>query len=348
MNISKAPFGSVAGVEVDLYTLENDNGMAVKITNYGGIVTSLVVPDKNGQTADIVCGFDTLDGYFSDDYKNNSPYFGCIVGRYAARVKDGRFTVDGTEYQVATNDGPNHLHGGIKGFDKRIWNGEAIEDDASVGVKLSLTSADGDESYPGNLSVTVTYRLNNENELSIEYQAQTDKATPLSLTNHTYYNLNGFQDKILDHRAMIASDKFLVPDETNVPVGDEQAVAGTVWDYNKAKPIGDAFAEEPKGFEHYYVFSKPLKSLEKVAEFSDETSGRMLEVSSSEPGMLFYTAFYTSDDLKRESGPQFGQFKAFCCETSKYPNGPNIERAPDSILLPDETYQSKTVLKFSW
>ena len=348
MNISKAPFGSVDDVEVDLYTLENDNGMTVKITNYGGIVTSLVVPDKNGQTADIVCGFDTLDGYFSDDYKNNSPYFGCIVGRYAARVKDGRFTVDGTEYQVATNDGPNHLHGGIKGFDKRIWNGKTIEDNASVGVKLSLTSTDGDEGYPGNLSVTVTYRLNNENELSIDYQAQTDKDTPLSLTNHTYFNLNGFQDKVLGHKAMIASDKFLVPDETNVPVGDEQAVAGTVWDYNQSKPIGDAFTEEPKGFEHYYAFSKPLKSFEKVAEFSDETSGRKLEMSSSEPGMLFYTGFYTSDDLKRKSGPQFGQFKAFCCETSKYPNGPNIEDAPDSILLPNDAYQSKTIFKLSW
>jgi len=348
VNISKARFGSVDGAEVDLYTLENDNNVTVKITNYGGIVTSLIVPDKNGQTADLVCGFDALDGYFSNQYKGNSPYFGCVVGRYAARIKDGRFTVDGKEFQVATNDGPNHLHGGIKGFDKQMWDAEPVEGGESVGVKLTLTSPDGQEGYPGNLSVTVIYSLNNDNELSVEYRAQTDKASPLSLTNHTYFNLNGFADKILNHKAMIAADKILVPDDTNVPVGNEQAVAETVWDYNQAKPIGDAFAEEPKGFEHYYVFSKPLDSLEKVAEFSEGTSGRALEIFSSEPGMLFYTGFYTSDELKRESGPQFGQFKAFCCETSKYPNGPNIEGSPNSILRPDDQYQSRTIFKIDW
>jgi len=289
MKITKSVFGQLEGQGVGLYTLENDNGVVAKITNYGGIITSLVVPDKNGQTADIACGFDTLDGYFSEQYKSNSPYFGCIVGRYTARIKDGHFTVDGKEFQVATS-----------------------------------------------------------NELSVEYQAQTDKASPVSLTNHTYFNLNGFKDKILDHKAMIAADKFLVPDDTNVPLGDEQAVAGTVWDYNRAKPIGDAFAEEPKGFEHYYVFSKPLNSFEKVAEFAEGTSGRTLEIFSSEPGMLFYTGFYTSDNLKRQSGQQFGQFKAFCCETSKYLNGPNIEGAPDSILQPNDQYQSKTVFKLGW
>ncbi len=348
MKITKSVFGRLEGRDVGLYTLENDNGVVAKITNYGGIITSLIVPDKNGQTADIVCGFDTLDGYFSEEYKSNSPYFGCIVGRYAARIKDGHFTVDGKEFQVATNDGPNHLHGGIKGFDKRLWDVEPVENDESVGVKLTLTSPDGEEGYPGNLSVTVLYSLNNDNELSVEYQAQTDKASPVSLTNHTYFSLNGFKDKILDHKAMVAADKFLVPDGTNVPVGDEQAVAGTVWDYNQAKPIGDAFAEEPKGFEHYYVFSKPLDSFEKAAEFAEGTSGRTLEIFSSEPGMLFYTGFYTSDNLKRQSGRQFGQFKAFCCETSKYPNGPNIEGAPDSILQPNDQYQSKTVFKLGW
>ncbi|MCK5175759.1 MAG: galactose mutarotase, partial [Planctomycetes bacterium] len=233
-------------------------------------------------------------------------------------------------------------------FDKQVWQGQAIEDDAGVGVKLTLTSPDGDEGYPGNLSVTVIYRLTNDNELSLAYNAQTDKATPLSLTNHTYFNLNGFQGKILDHKAKIAADKFLLPDETNVPVGDEQDVAASVWNYNVAKPIGDAFTREPKGFEHYYVFSKSPGSFENVAEFADETSGRTLQVSTSEPGMLFYTGFYTSDDLKRQSGPQFGQFKAFCCETSRYPNGPNIDNAPQSVLQPNETYQSKTVFKFSW
>jgi aldose 1-epimerase len=318
--------------------------VVAKITNYGGIVTSLVVPDSLGGTADIVCGFDTLDGYFSDAYKGNSPYFGCIVGRYAARIKDGKFSVDGVDYQVATNDGPNHLHGGIKGFDKCVWGAEVLVD----GLKLTLNSPDGDEGYPGNLDVTVVYSLTNDNELAIDYSATTDKATPLSLTNHTYFNLGGFQDKIRGHKAMIASDKILIVDETNVQVGEEFPVAGSVWDYNQSKPLGDVFPEKEMGFETYYAFSKPVGSFGKVAEFSDEASGRKLEVSSSEPGMLLYTGFYTSDELKRESGAQFGQFKAFCCETSKYPNGPNIEGSPDSVLTPGSKYESKTVFKLSW
>jgi aldose 1-epimerase len=344
MSISSKPFGSVDGKPVGLYTLENANGVVAKITNYGGIVTSLVVPDSAGNKADIVCGFDTLEGYFADAYKANSPYFGCLVGRYAARVKDGAFTVDGVDYKVATNDGPNHLHGGIKGFDKCVWGAEVDGDS----LKLTLSSPDGDEGYPGNLEVVATYTLTDDNELCIDYSATTDKATPLSLTNHTYFNLSGFQDKILGHMAQIASDKFLLPDETNVQVGDEFEVAGSVWDYNKAKPIGDVFGEKPMGFETYYVFSKPVGEFAKVAEFVDPASGRKLEVTTSEPGMLMYSGFYTSDELKRESGAQFGQFRAFCCETSRYPNGPNIAGAPDSILAAGDTYTQKTVFKFCW
>ncbi len=344
MSISKAPFGSVDGVDVDLYTLENANGVVAKITNYGGIVTSLVVPDSSGSKADIVCGFDTLEGYFADAYKANSPYFGCLVGRYAARVKDGAFTVDGVDYKVATNDGPNHLHGGIKGFDKCVWNAEAVGDS----LKLTLTSPDGDEGYPGNLEVAVVFSVTDDNELCIEYSATTDKSTPLSLTNHTYFNLGGFQDKILSHTARIASDKFLAPDETNVPVGEEVIVGGTVWDYNTAKPLGEVFGESPMGFETYYVFSKPVGEFAKVAEFADPSSGRRMEVSTSEPGMLMYSGFYTSDELKRESGAQFGQFRAFCCETSRYPNGPNIVGAPGSVLAAGDTYSQKTVFKFCW
>ena len=347
MKITSNPFGSVDGQTVDLFTLSNDHGMVIKITNYGGIVTSMVVPDKNGRAEDIVCGFDTLDDYFSDTYTANSPYFGCLVGRYAARVKDGKFSIGDIDYQVDTNDGPNHLHGGVKAFDKRVWTSEVLESNEVVGLKLYLKSPDGDGGYPGNLDVAVTYSLNNNNEFSIEYSAMTDKATPLSLTNHTYFNLNAFDGNILDHKASITSDKFLVPDQSNVPVGEEQLVADTVWDYNQAKPIGDVFTESKMGFETYYVFSKPLNSFDKVAEFSDLSSGRKLEVFSSEPGMLFYTGFYTSDELQRESGAQFGQFKAFCCETSRYPNGPNINGAPDSILLPGAEYKSRTVFKLS-
>jgi aldose 1-epimerase len=344
MSITKAPFGSVDGHDVDLFTLENDHGMVARITNYGGILTYLAVPDSHGGKANVTCGFDTLEGYFSDAYKANSPYFGCLVGRYAARVKDGKFKVDGDVVEVATNDGTNHIHGGIKGFDKCVWKAD-VEDD---GLKLSLSSPDGDEGYPGKLEITVVYRLTNDNKLEINYSATTDKTTPLSLTHHAYFNLGGFKDKILSHTAEIAADSFLVPDETNVPVGEMFDVAGSVWDYRTAKQIGDAFTEEAKGFEHYYVFNKPVGSLGKVAAFADAESGRRMEVHSSEPGMLFYTGFYTSDELKRESGDQYGQFRAFCCEAARYPNGPNIAGAPDCVLHPGETYQQQTAFKFSW
>ncbi|MCL4136958.1 UNVERIFIED_CONTAM: hypothetical protein GTU68_024875 [Idotea baltica] len=348
MNISKSPFGTFDGQPVDLFTLENDHGITIKITTYGGTVTSIVTPDKDGNRSDIVCGFDTLESYFSEEYKANSPYFGCLVGRYAARIKDGKFTVDGTEHQVATNDGPNHLHGGVKGFDKQIWEvASTSEEQDAVALTLSLDSADGDESFPGNLKVVVEYRLTNDNEFCINYQAKTDKATPVSLTNHTYFNLSGFQGDVLDHILQLDADRFLVPDETNVPVGEEEAVAGTAADFSSPKRVGDAFGELPVGFEHFYAFNKPVGALAKVAEVIEPTTGRKLEVLSTEPGTLFYTGRYTSDNLCRESGDQFGQFRAFCLETSKYPNGPNIEGAPKSVLNPGEEYNETTIYKIS-
>lgn len=348
MKTAQSPFGEVEGKPVDLFTLDNDNGMTVKITNYGGIVTSIVLPDRNGNRSDVACGFDTLEGYFSEAYKANAPYFGCIVGRYAGRVKDGRFTVDGQTYRVATNDGPNHLHGGIIGFDKRVWDAEPVDASGTPGLKLSLVSPDGEEGYPGTVNVTVEYQVTQENELKIHYTARTDRATPLSLTNHTYFNLNSFADKILDHTAQIFSNRYLVPDDTNVPAGEEQAVSGTAADFTTPRPIGEAFQELPNGFEHYYVFNKPPGTLDKVAVISEPTRGRTLEVETSEPGMLFYTGCYTSDELAREDGTRFGRFRAFCCETFKYPNGPNIPGSPRSILEPGRQYDETTVFKLGW
>jgi len=348
MKIAKTPFGSVAGRPVDLYTLENDHGLTVKITNYGGIVTSLQAPDRNGVPADVVCGFNTLDGYFSEAYRNNSPYFGCLVGRYAARIKDGRFSFDGKTYQLALNNTPNHLHGGVKGFDKCIWDVAGTQQDSSaVALKLTLTSPDGDEGYPGNLNVTVEYRVTNDNELRIRYLASTDKATPLSLTNHTYFNLNGFQDKVLEHVVQLSADRYLVADDTGVPVGGEATVVGTVCDFNRPKRLGDCFKELPMGFEHFYVFSKPARALAKVAEITEPTSGRKLTVHTSEPGTLFYTGRYTSDDLQREDGTRYGQFRGLCLETSKYPNGVNLPGAPASILRPGEKYDETTIYQFA-
>jgi aldose 1-epimerase len=348
MSIATVPFGRVDGRPVDLFTLENDQGVTVRITNYGGIVTSIIIPDRAGNRGEIVCGFDSLDGYFSQAYKANSPYFGCIVGRYAGRIKDGVFTLDGRRYQVATNDGPNHLHGGIVGFDKRVWDAESSEEaDASV-LRLALVSPDGQEGYPGTVRVVVEYRLTQSNDLQIRYTAETDRATPLSLTNHTYFSLNGFKDKILDHTVQISSDRYLVPDETNVPVGEERSVSGTPCDFRTPKRLGEAFEQMPNGFEHYYVFGVPNGDVNKVAAFAEASTGRTLEVFTSEPGMLFYTGYYTADDLAREDGTRYGQFRAFCCETSKYPNGPNIPGPPRSILLPGQRYDETTMFTFTW
>ena len=349
MQLARAPFGQADGKPVYLYTLENNNGMIVKITNYGGTVTDIIVPDKDGNSGSIACGFDTLDGYFSEAYQGNSPYFGCIVGRYAGRVKGGKFAVGGQEYQLATNDGPNHIHGGVKGFDKCVWDVDAAEEeDGSLALRLSLISPDGDEGYPGLLKVVVEYRLNNENELRIRYRATTDKVTPLALTNHTYFNLNGFADTVLDHEVQIFSDRYLEPDETNVPVGEETAVAGTAADFNSPRRVGDCFDELPMGFEHFYVYNKPVGQLDRVAVVREPNTGRTLEVLSSEPGGLFYTGRYTSDELRREDGTQFGQFRGFCVETAKYPNGPNIDGAPGSVLEPGQSYDETTVYKLSW
>ena len=304
------------------------------------------MPGRDGILQDIVCGFDTLDGYFSEAYKANSPYFGCLVGRYAARIKDGVFNVEGQQYQVATNDGPNHLHGGIVGFDKQVWDADHSQQDDACVLRLSLISPDGQEGYPGTVRVVVEYRLTQADELQIHYTAETDRATPLSLTNHTYFNLNGFKDKVLDHTVQISSDRYLVPDATNVPVGEECSVSDSPSDFRTPKRLGDAFEHLPNGFEHYYVFADSERSVNQVAEFAEATTGRTLEVFTSQPGMLFYTGYYTSDDLAREDGTRFGQSRAFCCETSKYPNGPNISGSPRSILQPGQQYDETTVFKF--
>ena len=349
MSISQNPFGSFDGRAVDLFTLSNGAGMVVKITNYGGTVTSIVVPDRDGNRSDIVCGFDTLDGYMSEEYRTNSPYFGCLVGRYAGRVKDGRFKVPPSdqEYSIVCNDGTNHIHGGIKGFDKRVWEAEATQEGTDAVLVLRLNSADGEEGYPGNLAVKVEYRLTANSELRIRYNATTDKATPIALTNHTYFNLNSFSDKIFDHVVTLQSDRYLVPDETNVPVGEEAMVAGTMTDFREPRRVGDCFETMPMGFEHFYAF-EPTGEPAVVATVTEPKTGRTLEVLTTEPGGLFYTARYTSDALQREDGAQFGQFRAFCMETAKYPNGPNIEGAPNCILRPGETCDETTIYRLSW
>jgi len=342
MLVTNKKFGIHQNQQIDLYTIENTNGMRIKITNYGATVTSISVLDQKGNRKELACGFDTLEGYFGADYTTNAPYFGCTVGRFASRIKDGKFTVDGKEYNIAVNNGSNHLHGGLIGFDKKIWQAESNEKES---VSMSLTSPHMEEGYPGEVKVKVIFSLTEENEIVIQYEAITDRATPLSLTNHTYFNLSGFENTIEDHIAQIDANEFLEPDETNVPVGAVAEVEGRVADLRTSKKLGDCFVQMETGFEHYYTFDKASNELAKVAVFKDSVSGRSLEVKTTEPGALFYTGYFTSDKLQRENGDQYGRYRGFCFETSRYPNGPNLENAADSITQAKETYQSTTVYK---
>lgn len=346
MEVKKEDFGKIEGQTIELFTLTNDNGMEVKVMTYGATTTSISVPSKNGRK-ELVCGFDTLKGYFSDEYKTNAPYFGCIVGRYASRIKDGKFTLEGKDYSLAINDGSNHLHGGLIGFNKAIWNGESIDSDHEVGVKMTMLSQDGDEGYPGNLKVSVTFLLNNDNQIMMNYAATTDAATPLSLTNHNYFNLSGFENTIDSTVAQIHANKYLAPDETNVPDGKIADVAGEFSDLSKPKLLGEALSNSETGFEHFYIFDKD-SSLSEVASFKDDATGISLKVSTTEPGVLFYTGYFTSDKLARESGEQYGKYRGFCFETSRYPNGPNLPDSPKSITYPNKAYEGQTIYQLGW
>ncbi|WP_273444151.1 aldose epimerase family protein [Neolewinella agarilytica] len=344
-------FGELDGKSVALHTLENANGMRVKLSDYGAGITSISVPDGKGGRAELITGFDSLDGYFGEAYRANAPYFGGTIGRYASRIKDGKFSIGGESYTLAVNDGSNHLHGGIQAFDKRVWQSEGVGENS---IKFTLHSPDGEEGYPGNLDVSITYRLTEDNALEMHFAGTTDKATPLSMTNHAYFNLSGFTETIHGHTARIDAAEFLTPDETNIPVGERTAVAGTAADLRKATKLADALEHFPTGFEHFYAFAPPTTSapaaapLREVAEFTHPASGRKLAVLTTEPGALFYTGYFTSDELKRENGDQFGRYRAFCFESSRYPNGPNLPGVTDAVLRPGESYSATTIYQFTF
>lgn len=349
LSIRAAPFGKVGENVVKLYTLENAAGMQVSITNYGATVSSIIMPDAKGNLANIAAGFDTLEGYFSEEYKANSPYFGGIIGRYASAIEDSQFSLNGKDYTLADNMAPHHLHGGKLGFDRLIWQHVSSKKRAdAVSLTLNLVSKDGDEGYPGTLNLYVQYTLTNNNELRIHYMASSDKDTPLSLTNHTYFNLTGYKENILSHELSLKSQGYLVPSDSGVTHGVVKSVKGESTDFNKAKTFGELFKDMPMGLEHFYIFDNPKAALQKVAKIVEPKSGRTLEILTTEPGTLVYTGRYTSDKLKREDGTQYGQFRGFCIETSKYPNGPNIKGSPRSILKAGEAYDETTVFKFSW
>jgi aldose 1-epimerase len=343
------PFGSTAdGVQTLLYTLKNSSGMEVKITNYGGIVVSLLVPDRNEKSADIVLGYDSLSSYV-----RNSPYFGCIAGRYANRIKLGKFFLEGKEYKLAVNNGPNHLHGGIIGFDKVVWKGTPNTDNESAFLELTYLSKDGEEGYPGNLRVTVLYRLTNKNELEISYTALTDKPTIVNLTHHSYFNLAGAgSGTILDHELTISASQFTPIDSTSIPTGELRSVEGTPMDFRMPTPIGARIdnADEQllfgKGYDHNWVLDRKGNGLEFAARVFEKTTGRMMEVWTTEPGIQCYTGNFLDGANIGKGGIPYKHRFGLCLETQHFPDSPNKSNFPTVVLKSGETYTSKTVYRF--
>lgn len=348
MSVTVSDFGTLEGHIIKEYTLKNSNDIEVKITNYGATVTTIKIPDSKGNVENIACGFDTLDGYFGKAYTENAPYFGGTVGRYCSQIKDAKFSLNGKAYQLADNCGPNNLHGGKVGFDKKVWSAQTFDNASVSGVKLTLKSKDLEEGFPGNVDVEVVFTLTDNNELNIDYSATPDQDTPLSLTNHTYFNLNAFKSTVECHLAQVNAEERLACDNTGAATGAIINVEGEADDLRHPKRIGDAHNEMGDGFENFYILDNETGDFIEAAKISCPDSGRTLTVSTTEPCMLLYTGKYTSDEIKRENGEQYGKYRGFCCETHRYPNGPNIPNSPKSITKAGETFKSTTQFKFSW
>ncbi len=340
MSITNESFGTVDNKEVQLFTIKNPSGLTVKITNYGGIVTSILTPDKNGKFDNVVLGYEHLDGYLND-----TPYFGAIVGRYANRIAKGKFTLDGKEYTLAINNGPNHLHGGLKGFDKVVWDAKTFSSADEAGVKLSYLSKDGEEGYPGNLHVTIVYTITQKNELKIEYSATTDQPTPINLSHHSYFNLSGNSGKsILEHVLQIDADKYTVVDETLIPTGELRPVDRAM-DFRKPMPVGSRIDSVAGGYDHNYLLNNN-GAFAKVAELFDPSSGRAMEVFTDEPGMQFYSGNFLDGSITGSGGITYHKHFGLCLETQHFPDSPNHPEFPNSILKPGDEYKQKTTYKF--
>jgi len=339
--VRKSSFGKLPdGTAVDLYTLTNANGVVAKVTSYGTIITELRVPDRQGRLGDVVLGFDNLE-----QYVKGHPCFGCTVGRVANRIAKGRFTLDGRTYVLAVNDGPNHLHGGLQGFDKKVWKAEA---QPGAAVKFTYTSPDGEEGYPGTLAVTVTMALTDRNELRLDYYATTDKPTPVNLTNHSYFNLAGHGDA-LRHELMIAADYYTPSDSTSIPTGEIKAVKGTPLDFTRPQAIGSRLGQlhnVPVGYDNNYVLNGGGKGVALAARVHEPESGRAMEVHTTEPGVQLYTANYLEGSLRGKGGEVYRQHAAFCLETQHFPDSVNKPGFPPVILRPGQSYQQTTVFRF--
>jgi aldose 1-epimerase len=350
VSIEQQPFGQTSdGAPVDLYTLRNGKGMQVQITNYGGIVVSLVVPDRHGTPGDVVLGFGTLD-----EYIDHNPYFGCIVGRYGNRIAGGRFTLDGVAYELARNDGPNHLHGGVVGFDKCVWGAEPVEGEGQVGLKLSYTSPNGEEGYPGTLTTTVLYTVAERNALGIEYTATTDEATVVNLTNHSYFHLAGAgSGNILSHELLINAGHFTPVSESLIPTGELRDVSGTPFDFRQLTRIGaridaeDQQLQRGRGYDHNWVVNGEAGIMRLAARAYEPLTGRLLEVHTTEPAVQFYAGNMMPSQIEGKDGQLYVWRGGFCLETQHYPDSPNHPDFPSTVLRPGDTYHTVTTFTFS-
>lgn len=348
--IEKAAYGQLSdGRSADLYTLHNAAGMTAKITNYGGILVSLTAPDKDGTFEDVTLGVDSLANYVK-----GTPYFGALVGRYGNRIANGKFTLNGKPYTLVTNNMGNHLHGGTVGFDKVLWTATPVEGD-EPSLKLAYVSKDGEEGYPGNLSVTVTYTLQKDNALKIDYQATTDKPTVVNLTNHTYFNLTGGAKRdVLDHILTLNADRYVPVDKTLIPTGELKPVSGTPFDFTKPTRVGDHINDSTDvqikyglGYDHCWVLTDSSHSLKPIATVFEPTSGRVMEVQTTEPAVQFYTGNFLDGTVTGREGKPYVKRYALCLETEHYPDSPNQPTFPTTVLRPGQTYKSTTVYQFS-
>jgi aldose 1-epimerase len=346
MELIRDIFGNAPrGEKVFLYTLRNDNGVTIKITNYGGIITSIETPDKNGKKENIVLGFKSLQDYFSDQYIKNCPYFGGIVGRYANRIAKGKFTLEGKEYTLPVNNEANCLHGGITGFDKVIWVPNSIDKPDLVGVELKYRSIHLEEGFPGNLDLTVTYTLNHKNEFMIEYKAVTDKTTVINLTNHSYFNLTGGKENIMDHTLQIYAQKYTVVAEGLIPTGEIGSVKGTPLDFTSPAKIGSRMDGLKDGYDHNYILDNPKAKLVKASVLTEESTGLMMETFTTEPAVQLYTGYYIPE-MKGSHGETFGRYAGLALEAQHYADSPNKPEFPSTELHPGEVFKSKTIYKF--
>jgi len=329
------------------FNLKNAHGMEVRLASFGARISSIKVPDRNGAMADVVLGFDTVEPYRSSVKK---PYLGATLGRYAGRIAHGRFTLDGVEHVLAQNNGPNHNHGGVTGFDKVVWDAKQLRN----GVQFDYSSPDGEEGYPGTLKARVTYTLTDANDLIIDYRATADRATPVNLSNHTYFNLAGEgSDTVLNHELMIDAEEMLAIDKTSVPTGKIASVAGTPFDFRISKPVGRDINQTNEqlangsGYDHTFVLNPKKGAKKPAATLHEKTSGRKLEVFTDQPGLQLYTANFLDGSLKGKSGKPYMKRSSLCLETQHFPDSPNQSRFPNTILRPGETYQTRTIYQFS-